>query len=80
MHSVTSCTKSLHHVANSNRRNNSIDQLEVNGTVSSYQSKMITLCNSTIACSPKDIVGGLGWLVFLLFPLGEWGHLVGETF
>jgi hypothetical protein len=34
------CTKFFHRVANSNRRNNSIDQLEVNGRFSLDQSKI----------------------------------------
>jgi hypothetical protein len=53
------CTKFFHRVANSNRRNNFIEQLVVNGTVSlqiSLRSEN-TLCSSTIACLLNGSVG-----------------------
>jgi hypothetical protein len=48
------CTNIFHRVANLNRRNNSIELLSINGSVSSDQRVIrdcITLCNSMIVFS-----------------------------
>ena len=49
------CTKFFHQMADSNRRNNSIEQLLVNGSVCSM--------------APRGLVGALDWMISLLTPL-----------
>jgi hypothetical protein len=64
------CTNFFHRMANSNRRNNSIESQLVNGPVSSDQLKSRnTLCISMIVCFLNSSVGSPNWMALLLIPL-----------
>jgi hypothetical protein len=54
------CTKFFHCVANSNRRNNSIESLLVNGTVLQIILRLeTTLCSTIVFCILSSSIGDL---------------------
>jgi hypothetical protein len=66
------CTKFFHSIANSNRRNNSIDSLLIGGKLSTNQAEIrTTLASSIKSYSPSNVVGGRGWMAFPLIPFLE---------
>jgi hypothetical protein len=72
--------KGLSSIANSNRKNNFIDQLVVNGTISSYhfviKEHIVHYYNNLFT---KQFNWRLRLNDILFYSIGEGGHLVGET-
>jgi hypothetical protein len=65
------CTNFFHRMANSNRRNNSIESQLVNGPVSSDQTeiKEHIVHFYVIVCFLNSSVGSPNWMALLLIPL-----------